>query len=259
MTWSLVLLLAAVASVAAQPGRFSDALVFTGNAENDFATGGGVNLRKGVVLLQDVSIGTNITQSSPDVGLPRGEGWADISGWDIKNIYFQFNFDSGAIHFGINCFGICGDADSNGDPNAASSVLSMNGGLDLPDFKGSESFAIAMDMGGGVNNRPDGVMDYIIGYPAQKSDQSDDFPCMTQPENNFGIACFGLYYFQDGSMDQPGTRFTYKTGPYRTFAAGTLTQVQTLVKDENPTPSTSRPDLEWTIKDFNQLRSAERL
>jgi hypothetical protein len=54
---------------------------------------------------------------SPDVGLPPGPQWAGrLSGWDIKNMYFQLDFDTGALHLGINCFGVCGDADGDGNP-----------------------------------------------------------------------------------------------------------------------------------------------
>ena len=61
---------------------------------------------------------------------------------------------TGAIHFGVNCFGICGDADGNGDPNAASNELTSAGGSDNPDFKLSESFCLGMDLGGGAANEP---------------------------------------------------------------------------------------------------------
>jgi hypothetical protein len=61
---------------------------------------------------------------------------------------------TGAIHFGINCFGICGDADGNGDPNGASNELTSAGGSDNPDFKLSESFCLGMDLGGGAANEP---------------------------------------------------------------------------------------------------------
>ena len=59
-------------------------------------------------------------------------------------------FSTGAIHFGINCFGVCGDADGNGDPNGASNELTSAGGSDNPDFKLSESFCLGMDLGGGA-------------------------------------------------------------------------------------------------------------
>ena len=62
---------------------------------------------------------------------------------------------TGTIHFGINCFGVCGDADGNGDANGSSTELTAAGGTDNPDFKLSESVAIAMDMSGGVGGAPE--------------------------------------------------------------------------------------------------------
>ena len=108
-----VALLGLVAAALAQP--FSETLTFTGNVESDFLTPGG-ELRRGVVLLPDANFGPqDIPIDSPDVGLPPGPQWAGrLSGWDIQNILFQLDFNTGALHIGINCFGVCGDADGDG-------------------------------------------------------------------------------------------------------------------------------------------------
>jgi hypothetical protein len=163
---------------------------------------------------------------------------------------------SGALHIGINCFGVCGDADGDGDPSVSSSALFAAGGTDNPDFALSESFAVGLDLGGpGATLAGDGKMDFVIGYPAQRSDQSDAFPCEATAVTSYGTACFGVYFFQSGAFDQPGTRFVYKTATYGSFAAGILPQIFSLAKDENPQTTTTRPDLEWTINNFNQLRT----
>jgi hypothetical protein len=76
----------------AQPGRFNSKLTFTGNVETDFATNG--VLKRGVVLLKDETPSVNGPVSSPDVGLPPTQQWVGLlSGWDIKDIHFQFDFE----------------------------------------------------------------------------------------------------------------------------------------------------------------------
>jgi hypothetical protein len=60
-------------------------------------------------------------------------------------------------------------------------VLSMNGGLDCPTSRAPSRSPLRWISAVARTASPDGVMDYIIGYPAQKSDQSDDFPCMRGP------------------------------------------------------------------------------
>lgn len=76
----------------AQPGRFNSKLTFTGNVEVDFATNG--VLKRGVVLLKDETPSANGPISQPDVGLPPTPQWVGLlSGWDIKDIHFQFDFE----------------------------------------------------------------------------------------------------------------------------------------------------------------------
>jgi hypothetical protein len=131
-------------------------------------------------------------------------------------------------------------------------VLQQAGGNDNPDFALSESFAVGLDLGGaGATLKGDGKMDFVIGYPAQLGDQSDRFPC----GDRFDISCFGVYFFQAGVFDQPGTRFVYKTDAYNGFPAGLLAKLAPRARDRNPKPSTTAPDLEWTIEDFNGFRT----
>jgi hypothetical protein len=47
----------------------------------------------------------------------------------------------------------------------------------------------------------------------------------------------------------------WTTGPYNNMPAGVLTAVQGQAVDHNPTPSVAKPDLEWSINDFNKLRT----
>jgi hypothetical protein len=232
---------------------FSDSLAFTGDVEKDFTTGADLKPRKGVIKINDATLtGGQTPVDSPDVGLPPGPAWSGrLSGWDIKNMYFQLDFDTGALHFGINCFGVCGDADGDGDANAASMVLQQAGGNDNPDFALSESFAVGLDLGGsGAVLKGDGKMDFVIGYPAQLGDQSDRFPC----GDRFDITCFGVYFFQAGASTSPArvssTRRTRTTASRRACSPSCRRASSTATRSRR-----SAPDLEWTINDFNGFRT----
>ena len=58
---------------------------------------------------------TVIVSDTLDVGMPPSFG--AVSGWDIKDVRFHHDGASDRLYVGINCFGICGDADGNGDPS----------------------------------------------------------------------------------------------------------------------------------------------
>jgi hypothetical protein len=68
------------------------------------------------------------------------------------------------------------------------------GGQDNPNFASSESCAIALDFGSTSSAAPDGIFDFMIGYPNAQPSDSDRFPdgsnmCST----TFDTSCFGLY------------------------------------------------------------------
>lgn len=84
---------------------------------------------------------------------------------------------------------------------------------------------------------------------------SDTFPCASIAQSNFGSACFGLYFFEIGQRaSHPQSRFTWKTDAYNGMPAGVLVAAARNMVDWNPHPTVARPDIEWTIKDFNALR-----
>jgi hypothetical protein len=93
-------------------------------------------------------------------------------------------------------------------------------------------------------------MDFVIGYPSRNNADGQRFPCGTLDKT-----CFGLYFYEEGALEQPGNRFVYEIGAYRNFKAGLLQSIGTKARDRNPTPSQTRPDLEWTIDDFNFVRT----
>jgi hypothetical protein len=250
--WSVAFLLASLQLCAlVRAGRFSDTLAMTGDVEKDFTLGApDYKLRKGVIKINDAALtGGQTPVESPDVGLPPGPAWSGrLSGWDIKNIYVQLDFDSGAFHFGINCFGVCGDADGNGDANGGVGRADSGRRHGQSGLCSLESVAIGLDLGGpGATLKGDGVMDFVFGYPSGAADGSERFPCGVR----FDISCFGLYFYQEGKADQPGQRFVWTTDPYRTFSANLLPSLQASVVDNNSKPSLARPDLEWTINNFN--------
>jgi hypothetical protein len=57
----------------------------------------------------------------------------------------------------VHCYGVCGDADGDGDPGVTSPALAAAHGVDVPYFGGSESALIAFDFTG------DAIADVVIG------------------------------------------------------------------------------------------------
>lgn len=77
--------------------------------------------------------------------------------------------------FGIDCFGICGDADGDGDASRTSAQLQALGGTDVAGLGSTESFAIALDFNLDVadvlptfDNTTHAPFDIIVGYDVFK-------------------------------------------------------------------------------------------
>jgi hypothetical protein len=185
-----------------------------------------------------------------DVGLPAAATAAGFaaSGWDIEFISFLYSLEADAFHMGIKCWGICGDADGDGDGGRTSPALNGLGGVDFPNYAQSESFLIAFDFGGAAASGPDGRLDFIIGYPAAEAVDSAAFP---MPCNRILLdnACFGLYRYSGTSLAQPQYRFRWVEGNAALGATPT-----TNARDNNPSPTQARPGIEWTILSFNAFR-----
>jgi hypothetical protein len=99
---------------------------FSGEASVDFPQSGSVRVRaRACVCLtrcaqywlryNDSLSGGNGT-ALPDVGVPSLLPANTISGWDIRAIYAAFSPLEDRMFFAFDCFGICGDADGNGNP-----------------------------------------------------------------------------------------------------------------------------------------------
>ena len=150
------------------------------------------------------------------------------------------------LYIGINCFGICGDADGNGDPSDSAAALTARGGVDLPNFRNSEAALIALDFGAPGKGLPDGEMDVILGYPPGASDNSERFPCNTAGDV-FDTSCFGLYVYGAPGLDSINTKVRYVAG------SPVVTQK---VTDYNPALNAAKPDIEWSIDGLNGLLTA---
>jgi hypothetical protein len=179
------------------------------------------------------------------------------------------------LNIGIDCFGICGDADGDGDAGRTSATLAMIGGLDLPNLAGTESFVIAIDLNLDVADvLPSFVpnlivpFDYIIGVPGgQPADAEANpmpgsmevpfIPCSVGATGNdlFGMRlCFGLYNYQLTAAVPLARRMLSPA----TDSNGTVWPTN----NYNPTnaldwPTQSQPDLEWAIGQVANLRATK--
>jgi len=193
----------------------------------------------------------------------------------MRSIYFQYDDIKDVLLIGIDCFGICGDADGDGDAGRTSATLQMIGGLDLPNLAQSESFVIAIDLNLDVADvLPSFVpniivpFDYIIGVPGgQPADAeanpvagTSDVPflaCTTGMVNNtlFGMQqCFGLYNYQLTAAVPLARRLVSPA----TFSNGTVWPTS----NYNPNniadwPTATQPNLEWSIGEVAALRASK--
>ncbi|MBT9557922.1 MAG: hypothetical protein IV100_17935 [Myxococcales bacterium] len=164
---ALAALLGAVAAQKTFP------LTFTGNAEVDFPSqvGSATNFAAGrfPIVVENDQLDVSVPSSWP---FPQ-------SGWDMKDLRFAYDYALDHFHMAINCFGVCGDADGDGNSSQTPSALSALGGQDLPSFAASESCAIAFDIGNPVSGsgEPDTKFDIVVGYPEEVGPGSDPFPC----------------------------------------------------------------------------------
>ncbi len=119
------------------------------------------------------------------------------SGWDIRSIYFNYLPEDDVLQVGIRCYGICGDADGDGDAGSSSYALQLNGGIDFPRLGQSEAIALLIDP---INNGSSQFIPTIlIGKPSRLVDPT--------------IFDFGIYNFTNGTIDAVGKRSFISAGP----------------------------------------------
>ena len=191
---------------------------------------------------------------------------------------------------GINCFGICGDADGDGDPASTSLELDERGGVDVAAFGDTESCLVGLDLIGVDSLMPDQVLDVVVGYPNDRFGARNTFFCF----DNDG-ACFGFYsYERDGSLSgarivssllrnflhpapstdittiattteneiisstttipSSTTTFNDTNATDNTTATNTPSPIPQWVVDNNPLTSSERPDLIFTVREFSALK-----
>jgi hypothetical protein len=256
---SVALLLAAVASVHAVADLTGDAAKDFTDTRFDAVSGRPKNF--GVVRVPDGIGGA----SNPDVGVPGQFPQGTISGWDVRAIFFQYDDIRDELLIGIDCFGVCGDADGDGDAGVASATLRSLGGQDLPDLARGEGFAIVLDFDLNVADvlpsfLPDLLVpfDFVIGVPAgQPADAVDNpqpgqvgtLPCTRGKLENDLLnmpECFGVYDYQSTTAVNIARRFLQPTqidgGNWPT-------------RNANVRPNAQRPDLEWVIGRIIDLRA----
>lgn len=188
---------------------------FTGDAAADFT---GPN----VIVLND--------RATPDVGLPRPPFIdTDISGFDIRALYMEYDPATDVMYVGIDCFVICGDADGDGDPDATGDLLGGAiadgglGGVDAANFGEGESFGLLID----TNND----FDFDAGVGG--------FEVVIGVNENADLSSIGAYTY----LDEIGFQLAGDTWGDALPNAVSLFAA----------PSADAPDLEFTIADFSTL------
>lgn len=188
---------------------------FTGDAEADF-TG------PDVIVLND--------RSTPDIGLPRPPFTdTDVSGFDVKAIYLEYDPATDVMYVGVDCFVICGDADGDGDPDTTGDLLGGNvsdgglGGQDAANFGPGESFGLLIDTNNDFDfNAGVGGFEVVIGV----NEAAD-------------LSAIGAFAY----LDEIGFQLLGDTWGDALPNAVTLFAA----------PSSESPDLEFTIGDFSTL------
>ncbi len=183
--------------------------VFTGDATVDFT---GPN----IIKLDDPSSAPGV----PDVGLPVQFPTTTISGWDINAVYLEYDHGTDMLYVGIDCFVICGDADSDGDPGTSGPILSSLQGSDLADFASTEAVTVLFDTDNDFMGNGQGDFEAVVGVSSTQD-----------------VTAFGAYNFT-GTPGNPSFGFsTPLSNPVVLFQ----------------TPSAAAPDLEFSIANFSTL------
>jgi len=206
----------------------SAAVFFTGDAPADFPP---ANFVGDQVPVDQSDVGSSIT--GPD-------GRQLISGWDLRGLFFAYDPGTDTASFGLDFFGIAGDADGLDGPNTTSSQLQNFGGEDTADLAGSESIAgLGESIAVFFDVDRDGTLDFVAGVPAARSAGGEPVDCIDLDLND----CFGLFDLVSGDPSEPGA-------PFDRFAAK-RPEVAIL----GAPPSAARPDFEFAIPNWSNLVS----
>lgn len=180
---------------------------FSGDAVADFAA------LPGVQSIPDPTLG--------DVGVPDEAPPGTVSGWDVSpnGIYLNYDWGTDILYVGVDCTGICGDADGNGDPSGTSLWSQLNGGNDRSSYGGEEWMALIIDTNNDGSFQSQST-DVVVGIPR-------------------GTNFFGLHAAVfNGTTEAAGASFGSMLPNGVTAEA---------------IPDTEAPDLEFAIHDFSTL------
>jgi hypothetical protein len=149
-----------------------------------------------------------------------------VTGWAVKDLRLAFDSSTNTMSVGVNTYGIAGDADGNGDPGTVTTPDFLHG-LDQPHLGGQKSITVAFAANNpGDPNHP-GTPVVVAGVPADKSTPG------AIGTDNFDVA--GYKGINAGIQNNYGTPLSGHMGA--------------LAFD----PSSSHPNLEFTIPNFNTI------
>jgi hypothetical protein len=123
----------------------------------------------GALLAQSVTFTGDVDADFPATTFFADAGVDDVgmppslvnfrSGWDLSAVALSYDAATDTLFVGFNAIGILGDADGEGDPGFSNPGLLINGGVDRPNFEGTEAFTLSLDLDN------DGMTDVIAGLP----------------------------------------------------------------------------------------------
>lgn len=120
-----------------------DGILFTGDARIDFSLVESQIFHDPGNKVQDIP--EHIHGETTDVFSNLESENLGRSGWDIRSVFFYYDMAVDTLHVGLHCYGICGDADGDGDADVSSPELLLNDGIDYPGLNSTEYLAIYLD------------------------------------------------------------------------------------------------------------------
>jgi len=201
------------------------AIDFTGNVVNDFNTADPNHLSTEIIPVNPSpqSLGEWPTQTN-------NGNW--VTGWNIKDIYLSYNSSTGTLYVGIDNWAnqngqIAPFGQANGDPSGTPTAYDpAHLGYGTP--SSDKSIALAFAPINTANPSVPGTPVVIAGVPADKTKNGPGIDGFTVSSINKSQASGGLGYMFGQNLPQNQGNLAFD-------------------------PTTAHPQLEFTIKNFNQL------
>jgi hypothetical protein len=218
----------ALLGLVAPVGGWAGTIPFTGDVEKDFPLVKGNDIRVLVDNPFPTTADGSIPQSNPrDVDVPAWmKAESKEAGWNFRDIRLYYDRGTDTLAVGVNFFGVGGDVDGDGNPDASDSRTTTSGGVDEARFGGGETVSLAFDF----NN--DRKAEVIAGIP------------ITKPAGQDGIASFTLAKYRD---NPGGLAFGFGDAK-----VGSSTLADFLGRKSIET-SLTQPDIEFELKNFTAL------